>query len=201
MPVSFSVAISGGVDSLAGAHFLKTMGYKFKAVHYNHNQRPQNLEMVDGCRKFCDVHGIELVIGTCGTKYNKNVENCLRMERLEFFNDHGGNIITCHHLGDAIESSLMLWVRGKMDCKPIPEISGFDRFTSIRPFIRNHKNTLISWADGHDLSKYLVVDETNLDNTYERNWIRNEILPKIEARRGLSKMILKRFYHEEIMGV
>lgn len=194
IPESFSIAISGGVDSLACAHLLKTLGYNFKAIHYNHNQREQNLKMVDTCRKFCDDFKIHLTIGECGIKYTKNIEDNLRKERLKFFEEIEGNIIVCHHLNDAIESSLMLWMRGKMEHKPIQEITKFDNFTLLRPFIRNEKSALEAWVDKKDLWDYLVVDESNDDSKYERNWIRNEILPKIEERRGLGKMILKRFY-------
>lgn len=194
LPESFSVALSGGVDSIACAHLLKTLGYNFKAVHYNHNQREQNESMVDGCKKFCDYFDIELTIGKCLVKYTKNIEDNLRRERLKFFEEIGGDIIVCHHLGDAIESSLMLWMRGKMEHKPIQEITKFDNFTLLRPFIRNEKSALEDWIEKKELNNYLVVDESNDDIKYERNWIRKEILPKIVERRGLSKMILKRFY-------
>lgn len=191
---SFSVALSCGVDSIACAHLLKTLGYNFKAVHYNHNQREQNELMVDGCKKFCDDFDIELTIGKCLVKYTKNIEDNLRKERLSFFDKIGGNIIVCHHLNDAIESSLMLWMRGKMEHKPIQEITKFDNFTLLRPFIRNEKSALEDWIEKKELNDYLVVDESNNDVKYERNWIRKEILPKIVERRGLSKMISKRFY-------
>jgi tRNA(Ile)-lysidine synthase len=191
---SFSVALSCGVDSIACAHLLKTLGYNFKAVHYNHNQREQNKLMVDGCKKFCDDFDIELTIGKCLVKYTKNIEDNLRKERLKFFGDIGGDIIVCHHLNDAIESSLMLWMRGKMEHKPIQEITKFSNFTLLRPFIRNEKSALEDWIEKKKLNNYLVVDESNNDTKYERNWIRKEILPKIVERRGLSKMITKRFY-------
>lgn len=190
----FSVAISGGVDSLAGAHFLKTLGYKFKAIHYNHNQRPQNNVMVDSCEKFCKDNDIELVVGVCNTRFYKNIESNLRNKRLAFFGEVGGDIILCHHLDDAVESSLMLWMRGKMDHVPIPEITKFDKFTIKRPFIKTDKSELVNWATKRELNGYLVVDETNDDINYERNWVRNEIIPKLKARRGMNKMILKRFY-------
>jgi tRNA(Ile)-lysidine synthase len=194
LPDTFSIAISGGIDSLACAHLLKTLGYTFKAIHYNHNQREQNELMVDGCKKFCDDHDIELIVGKCDVKYTKNIEDGLRKERLKFFGEVGGNIITCHHLGDCLEQYMMNFLKGCPEYKPIQQISEFDKFTILRPFIKNSKSKLEDWVKAKDLWKYLVVDETNSDSKYERNWIRNEILPMIEKRRGLEKVVLKKFY-------
>lgn len=194
IPDTFSIAISGGVDSIACAHLLKTLGYNFKAIHYNHNQREQNELMVDVCKKFCDDFEIELTIGECKVKYTKNIEDNLRKERLKFFEEIGGNIIICHHLGDCVEQYMMNFLKGCPEYKPIQQISEFDKFTILRPFIKNSKSNLEDWVDRRGLSDYVVVDETNSDSKYERNWIRNEILPKIEERRGLEKVVLKKFY-------
>ena len=95
IPDTFSIAISGGVDSIASAHLLKTLGYNFKAIHYNHNQREQNELMVDACKRFCDDFKIELTIGKCDVKYTKNIEDNLRKERLSFFGEVGGSIVMC----------------------------------------------------------------------------------------------------------
>jgi tRNA(Ile)-lysidine synthase len=194
LPESFSLAISGGNDSIACAHLLKTLGYDFKAVHYNHNQREQNELMVDGCKKFCDDFGIELTVGKCVVKYTKNIEDSLREERLSFFDEIGGSIVMCHHLGDCVEQYLMNCLKGCPEYKPINEITRFDKFTILRPFIRNSKFILEDWVERKELSEYIVVDETNTDSKYERNWIRNEIIPKIEERRGLERVVLKKFY-------
>lgn len=194
LPESFTIAISGGCDSLACCHLLKTLGYNFKAVHYNHNQREQNKLMVDGCKRFCDDFNIELTVGMCMVKYTKNIEDNLREERLSFFDTIGGTIVMCHHLGDCVEQYLMNCLKGCPEYAPIKEITKFDEFTLVRPFIRNSKSNLESWIERKALSEYIVVDETNSDSKYERNWIRNEILPKIEERRGLEKVVLKKFY-------
>jgi tRNA(Ile)-lysidine synthase len=194
LPESFSLAISGGNDSIACAHLLKTLGYNFKAVHYNHNQREQNELMVDGCKKFCDNFEIELTIGKCMVKYTKNIEDGLRKERIKFFEEIGGSIVMCHHLGDCAEQYLMNCLKGCPEYKPISQISEFDKFTLLRPFIKNSNSTLEDWVARKGLSEYIVVDETNTDSKYERNWIRNEIIPKIEERRGLERVVLKKFY-------
>ena len=146
------------------------------------------------CVKFCRDYFIDLTIGFCENKYTKNVEDNLRRERLNFFDTIGGPIVMCHHLGDCVEQYLMNCLKGCPEYKPIQQISEFDKFTLLRPFIRNSKSDLEDWVEKRGLSEYVVVDETNTDSKYERNWIRNEILPKIEERRGLEKVVLKKFY-------
>jgi tRNA(Ile)-lysidine synthase len=194
IPKTFSIAISGGVDSLACAHLLKTLGYDIKAIHFNHNQREQNQKMVDVCQKFCDDFKIDLTIGECHVKYTKNIEDSLRNERLDFFEQIGGNIVMCHHLGDVVEQYLMNCFKGCPEHFPILPVTCFPGFVLIRPFLKNKKHKFVDWVNGKNLTQYLEFDETNTDSKYERNWIRNEIIPKIEERRGLEKVVLKKFF-------
>jgi tRNA(Ile)-lysidine synthase len=194
IPAEFAVAISGGVDSLAAAHFLQRIGYKFKAIHYNHNQRPQNDSMQEACERFCRDFKIDLIVGICNTKVEKNVEDGLRKERLAFFEEIGGTIIQAQHLNDAVESALSNFIKGKGEHEPIPQKTNFGKFTIVRPFLRNPKRKFENWIDRHDLKGYVEADETNSDTKYERNWLRNVIIPQIEERKGLEKVVLKKFY-------
>jgi tRNA(Ile)-lysidine synthase len=194
IPDEFAVAISGGVDSLAAAHFLHRLNYKFKAIHYNHNQRPQNDKMQEACERFCRDFKIDLIVGICNTKVEKNVEDGLRKERIKFFQEIGGTIIYAHHLNDAVENYLSNCIKGKPEHEPIPQKTNFGNFTAIRPFLRNPKIKFENWVDRHDLNSYVEADETNSENKYERNWLRNVIIPQIEGRKGLEKVVLKKFY-------
>ena len=190
----FTIAISGGVDSLACMHFLLCRRYKFNACHFNHNQRSQNDKMEDACIRFCKDFKIPLTLGKCVVNYAKDIENNLREERLKFFGEVGGSIVCCQHLNDCVESYIMNMMRGCPEYISIPQITKFDNFTIIRPFIRNKKSEFESWVKNKRLGKYLEVDETNNDTKYERNWVRNVIIPEIEKRRGLEKVVLKKFY-------
>jgi len=193
--VPFTVAISGGCDSLACIDLLSKINYgPMKAIHYNHNQKPQNDLMEDACKRFCDSRNIELLVGKCDVKYDKNIEDNLRNERLKFFSEVGGIIVLCHHLSDCVESYLMNCFKGIPEYLPIPHFTEFYDFIIVRPFLKNSKKRFIDWVVYHKLEEFLVVDETNSDSKYERNWIRNEIITKIEERRGLEKVVLKKFY-------
>jgi tRNA(Ile)-lysidine synthase len=194
LPQVFSVAISGGIDSLACAHFLHKSGQKFQAIHYNHNQRPQNDLMQKACESFCADHKIKLIVGKCSVRINKNIEDGLRQERLKFFSQVGGSIVQCQHLQDAVESYISNTFKGCPEHKPIQEFTDFNSFSIYRPFILNIKKNFENWVDKNNLFEYLQIDESNEDQRYERNWIRKTIIPEIESRRGLNKVVLKKFY-------
>jgi tRNA(Ile)-lysidine synthase len=194
LPNTYSIAISGGIDSLACAHFLHKSGQKFQAIHYNHNQRPQNNLMQKACENFCADHKIKLIIGKCSIKINKNIEDGLRRERLKFFSQVGGSIIQCQHLQDAVESYISNTLKGCPEHKPIQEFTDFNSFSIYRPFILNIKKDFENWVDKNNLFEYLQIDESNEDQRYERNWIRKTIIPEIESRKGLNKVVLKKFY-------
>ena len=115
-------------------------------------------------------------------KDHKLDENTLRTLRLEFWNKLEKNeaitkIVQGHHLDDVAET--LLWriprgtsVNGLISPKPISQI---DNITILRPFIHTTKdliresllNCSIPWRE----------DESNKENKYLRNKMRNSVLP------------------------
>jgi tRNA(Ile)-lysidine synthase len=193
----FHVALSAGVDSIAGCHLLHRI-YKdrLKVCHYNHNLRNRNNVMQKAVEWFCEDHGIEYVIGKRDKKeIVGSVEDSLRKDRMAFFESLNSDIVTCHHLDDAVESRILRFLVGEPDDYiPIPKYTGLDNYKGIhRPFMTNRKSAFQEYAEKNDLMKYVVEDETNQDNSYRRNWVRNELLPQLQQF-GLPKLVKKKFY-------
>lgn len=193
----FYVGVSGGIDSIACLHLLHRMlGNRVKACHYNHNLRPQNNIMQQSVERFCDDLNIQLIVATRHSQdILGNVEHNLRKDRLDFFRSLNHDIVLCHHLNDAVESYIMNMLRGCPEYVPIPTITNLeDSLHSIRhPFLGASKNDIINYATNQKLIDYVVEDETNADNKYRRNWIRNEVAPMFKEY-GLEKIVKKKFY-------
>jgi tRNA(Ile)-lysidine synthase len=194
VPDNFYVAVSGGVDSIAAAHLLQRLGYVVGIAHYNHNLREQNNLMQESVRQFAEDLGVVFkteireAVPITGSE-----EAVLRTSRLDFFKRLESNIVLCQHLDDAVESYVMNMLRGNPEHMPIPEYTPLVYSQLFRPFLKTRKQDFIDYANNNDLMKYVVEDETNKDNKYRRNWIRNEVLPQFKMY-GLPKIVLKKFY-------
>jgi|10_taG_2_1085330.scaffolds.fasta_scaffold107696_2 tRNA(Ile)-lysidine synthase len=194
------VAVSGGEDSIAAAHFLMTMKYDFTILHFNHKQRPQNDDMQERVSKFCDTFNLKLITGSLDdfpAGSSTSTEDSLRNARLSFFGSIPNNpsIVLAHHLDDAVESYLMNCLVGTPEYIPIPERSEWESFTVHRPFLKNRKKVFINWIKKNNLEKFIVHDETNQDYSFQRNHIRNVVIPSIEKTyEGLPKVVKKKFY-------
>ena len=195
----FYVAVSGGVDSIAAAHLLiRLYGDRVKVAHFNHNLRQQNHTMQEGVELFCNHFSTECVVGTRGAFCTKS-EDALREERMDFFKSLYSNVVCCHHNGDAVEGYVMNMLRGCPEYVPVPTLTPLDNCKLIkpkmliRPFMRTKKEDFVNYAVNNKLTSYIVEDETNKDNSYRRNWVRNEILPMFKQF-GLPKIVAKKFY-------
>ena len=60
----------------------------------------------------------------------------------------------------------------------------------------SRKEDMISYVKKNDLEKYVVEDETNQENNYRRNWVRNVLLPQLQPF-GLPTLVKKKFYSNE----
>jgi tRNA(Ile)-lysidine synthase len=193
----FTFLVSGGVDSIAAAHWLKHHYHKkFSIVHFNHCVQDDNDIMEEYVCKFCEDNDIECCYNyRTDTFHPDTSENGLRQWRLDEMNTIGGKFVTAHHLNDACENYLDNCFKGNPEHKPIKYFSQFNGFSIYHPFIRTTKQDFIDYAKKNDLGKYIVNDSTNSDTKYKRNWIRHKIIPEINSRNlGLEKVVLKKFY-------
>lgn len=161
-------------------HFLLKSGRDVTCLYYHHGtpHADMALSFLEGSV------GSSLVVGHIDRAVPKGAskEAFWRQERYKFldkFNDK--RVITCHHLDDQIETFLQGITHGNCDRSIRPQIGNY-----IRPFIRVPKNSIINYANRHDVR--FVVDPSNMDNQHTRNRIRNIVIPElIKANPGLYK--------------
>jgi tRNA(Ile)-lysidine synthase len=100
-------------------------------------------------------------------------------------NEGAAVVVTGHTAGDQAETILMNLLRGTgprglRGMLPVGNLPGSDDILLARPLLTTTRGEIEAYCAAHDLSP--IEDKTNLDPAYYRNWIRLELLPKIDER-------------------
>ncbi len=181
------VAVSGGIDSMCLLHAFCLAEQDVLAINVEHGIRGEtSLRDTDFVRAYCKLNNIPFVtrsvdaINSCLS--GESIETCARRLRYAFFDEllssgTVAKIALAHHADDNAETVLMRIFRGT----GIRGLCGItDRDDFIRPFIRYTRKQIEEYAAAHSVP--FVTDETNLSSDYTRNYIRNELMPLINAR-------------------
>ena len=206
---SIYVAYSGGMDSSVLLHAcvnLREMGVlklPIIAWHINHQLQPAADEWEKHCQDEAEKHLIEFKSNKLISSPDKqsSMEMFARRSRYDIWQkglNPGDILLQAHHQRDQAETLLMRIVRASPNLKGIPQVRDInskeelqlssDRgYTDLeqkvlvaRPLINLSKQSITKYAEKHNI-KY-INDPSNSDNKYERNYIRNKILPLLEEK-------------------
>lgn len=184
------VAVSGGQDSMALLHFLKEHAYDLDcevvAVHVDHCIRENSGDDAEFVVDWCKQHGVRAYkFRVDATKIAKergiSTEMGAREARYGVFDaliKKGvvSKIALAHHKSDQAETILLHLFRGS----GVGGIKGMDAVRDevyIRPMLNTEKSQISQYLLENDIP--YVEDETNNDESYQRNYIRHRILPQI----------------------
>lgn len=183
------VGVSGGVDSLSLLFMLKERGFTdLTSVYIDHGMRANSKEeksFVESVSKKLGVRFLSRKI-----KFNsRHTEETLRRER---YNEliqvcHDQNVSTlaiAHHLNDAIETGIKRVCEGSFISSWSSPKSVIERddIIIIRPLLHIKKNKLIRYIAQKGVSP--IYDESNDDETIQRNSIRKKLIPFLEKSVG-----------------
>ena len=186
------VGLSGGADSVMLLSFLvkyreNTEHFPMLAVHINHGIRGEEAERDERfAKELAESMGIEFqskfidvpkLADGCGL----GLEEAARNARYEEFSriieerEDFGCIAVAHNATDNLETVILNMMRGAgingmAGIKPV-------RDDVIRPLIYIPKTDILSVLEQNNIP--YVTDSTNLSSEYTRNYVRNEILPKL----------------------
>lgn len=186
------VALSGGPDSVFLLYFLRKYQKKFEidlgAFHLNHSLR----KSADKEQKFCDELCKRLLIPfytekvdvKSFAKKNKiSVEEAGRTLRYKYLREFAKKnnfklIATAHNADDNAETVLLNLIKGT----GIKGISGIPvkRENIIRPVLCLRKKQIVNYLEANRIK--FVIDESNLSEKYERNFLRLKVIPIIEKK-------------------
>jgi tRNA(Ile)-lysidine synthase len=187
------IALSGGADSVFLLHFLnkfkKRLEIKIGAFHLNHMlRRVDSKKDEEFCKKLCKKSGLDFFSVSkkvkLFSKRNKiSIEEAGRIVRYKELQStakkEGFNkIATAHNASDNSETVLLNIIKG----------TGIKGFSGI-PIQRENIIRPILILSADQIRNYLKkvkieyrIDMSNLGNDYERNFLRNEIIPGIKKR-------------------
>lgn len=197
VPMEVCIAFSGGVDSLAVAHFLKRGGRKITLLHFNHGCQYSDRIQAE-CETMAQSLGLPIVIGHAQGERSKgqSLEDFWRRSRYRFMREyckaHEKRLVVAHHLNDSIEGWIFSSLHGTPKLIPV-----YDDVL-IRPFLTTPKAEFIKYCERHGLTP--VHDEFNFDMHVTRNFIRKEIIPAAyKVNPGLEKVIRKMYLTQTSM--
>ncbi|MBD3270231.1 tRNA lysidine(34) synthetase TilS [Candidatus Peregrinibacteria bacterium] len=181
------VGVSGGPDSVYLFNQLLNSDLKPHIIvaHINHQTRGKQSENDAifvkelAAKHDCIFEYLKLDF----QKFTGNFEENARISRYDFFErirqKHQADwILTAHHLNDQIETILFQMSRGA-------ELDGFKGITEIdyqkkiyRPLLNIEKKEILKYLKQNKHN--YRVDESNSNNQFSRNRIRNMIIPEFE---------------------
>jgi tRNA(Ile)-lysidine synthase len=94
----------------------------------------------------------------------------------------GEVLVTAQHLDDQCETFLLALKRGSgpTGLSAMAGESDFAGTKLLRPLLNESRDSLHRWALAHQLS--WIEDESNQDDTYDRNFLRLRVVPLLNAR-------------------
>jgi len=158
------------------------------AVHVNHNIRGEEaLRDERFCEKTCKELNVPLFvvsvdIPALSNELSLGIEETARNFRYDIFNricgQYGINkVATAHNADDNLETVIFNIVRGS-GTKGLCGIES-TRDNIIRPLLSFTKSEILSFCGDNNID--YVLDSTNEDTNYTRNFIRKEIVPKLKS--------------------
>lgn len=185
------IAYSGGLDSHVLLQVLASIQNKIKpkliAVHINHGISNDADLWVKHCQRICEDLVIEFQTFSVDLshKSDKGTEAFAREKRYEVL----GNLIsshdlllTAHHMDDQVETILLQLMRGSGPdgLVGMPQAREFSKGILLRPLLDYSREEIRDYALSESLS--WVEDESNKSNKYDRNFLRNRIIPELITR-------------------
>ena len=182
------IAFSGGPDSVFLFYLLNYLKSEYNLeialMYVNHNLRSDVDNDLNFVKDFSKKNDVKLYIESVDVnshskKMKQSIELAareLRYEVLEkvFQKEGFTKIATGHNLDDNVETFIFRLLRGTSirGLKGIPRV----RENIIRPILQFEKTNIVNFLE--ELNQKFIIDYTNNEIDYTRNFIRNEVFPK-----------------------
>lgn len=184
-------AVSGGADSVAMLHLINSikvnLSLNIKVIHFNHHLRDKNSDLDAQFVKEIsdnlelDSKVIDLDVINYSKVQKKGIEESARYLRYshlkeEMKNQNADKIAVAHNQDDKIETILLNIMRGTglTGLSPL----NYNNNNIIRPMLDTSKSDILRYLSENNIP--FRLDESNIENHYSRNKVRNQLLPYIK---------------------
>lgn len=186
------VAYSGGLDShmllLVAAQWVRqNPAACIRAVYIDHGLQKESLAWSQHCSNICTE--LRVPFQSCSVEIDHSVgaspEDAARKVRYQALSQglsDGDYLLTAHHADDQAETLLLQLLRGAgvRGLSSMPECRTLGAGFQLRPFLSVSRETLLTCANAMNLE--WIEDPSNLENKFDRNLLRNTVLPLLRER-------------------
>jgi len=187
---SICVGLSGGLDSVVLLDLIHGAGLspaRLTAVHVHHGLSPNADSWADFCRETCARLGISLDVERVHVDRDadEGLEAAARAARYAVYAARREDFVAlAHHRDDQAETVLLQLLRGSgmKGVSAMPELRPLEgsRVRLFRPFLGMARSELKAYAEGKGLA--WIEDESNESRMHDRNFLRHDIAPLLDAR-------------------
>lgn len=183
------LGLSGGADSVALFRILLSLGRNFTAVHCDFHLRGEESErdrqfVEDLCEKFeVDLDTVHFHASDYCRDNGLSLEDGCRRLRYDYFRkkrerEGYARIVVAHNADDNAETFLLALMRGA----GLRGLKGMtvDNGEVMRPLLSVSRGEIEKWL--RNIGQDFIVDSSNLDSDFRRNFLRNEVLPLLSEK-------------------
>ena len=186
------LAFSGGLDSSVLLHLLVLANRQLSApkpivaVHINHNLSPNAMSWQQHCEQTAKSLGVECIVRSVSVvNQGQGIESAAREQRYRAFAEllqAGDCLVAGHHQDDQAETFLLRLLRGAgvQGLGAMVAVRNFEQGQLWRPLLEVSKERLEAYAREQKL--HWVDDESNNDTVFDRNFLRQEVIPLLSSR-------------------
>jgi len=184
-----NIAFSGGLDSALALRAFVELGFgaRLRAVHIDHGLHADSRQWTAHCRRQAEALGVAFesrrVDVDRGTGFG--LEAAAREARyaaLRALLGPGEIVVTAHHADDQLETVLLRLLRGTgaRGLAAIAELAPFGAGLLHRPLLGFSRAQIRAQAERWSLD--WLEDPSNRDLGHDRNYLREQVLPRLESR-------------------
>ncbi len=189
---TYWIAYSGGLDSHALLHLAAGLGqlgprHCIRAIHVHHGLHPEADAWAEHCESVCEELGIDLNIIRVDAKPRRgeSPEESARIARYRALQTRLGPhdcVLLAQHKDDQAETLLLQLFRGAgvEGLAAMPVHAELKPGYLARPLLNFSRDQLRGYAVANGLR--WIEDDSNRDETFDRNFLRQRILPQLRSR-------------------
>ncbi|HSP00343.1 MAG TPA: tRNA lysidine(34) synthetase TilS, partial [Thioalkalivibrio sp.] len=190
------IALSGGMDSVLLVHVAAALYAntgRLSAIHVNHQLQPNAGHTEQFCQQLCNRLKVPLeirrvVVNGCANTdgdSSRGVEEAARNARYRVFEEiltPGELLLMAHHGDDQAETVLFRMLRGSgvAGLGGMPRSRPLGEGALFRPLLDFSRAELRALATENGID--WVEDPSNIDERFDRNFLRQSIMPLLKSR-------------------
>ncbi|TCP97705.1 tRNA(Ile)-lysidine synthase [Cricetibacter osteomyelitidis] len=187
---AFLIALSGGLDSMALLSLFvklreKQPHFSLRAIHIHHGLSANANQWATHCQQYCEQLAVPLIVEKVKINTTNGIEAGAREARYSAIQKHlqkNEVLVTAHHQNDQTETFLLALKRGSgvQGLSAMAVQSVVYNVSVFRPLLSVSRSQLEDYAVAEKLT--WVNDESNENSYYDRNFLRNVVLPQLRER-------------------